>query len=162
MRETDFGNSLNWDLVRRQDYAAKPSIANPDELLPIPPISFVLSAPYLLIGINSVTAKPHWFLGCRASLRLLISPSSLSEFAGGVEVLRKNCGLKNLTLIEASEVKPKPYLLMLFVPWWHEKIEIEVWEYSGVDTDKVLDQLGRIESKLGDTSFEVEIAENND
>ncbi len=148
----EFGDSLNWDLAKRQKYTAQLAPGDDSRYIPLPDISLVLSSYILLIGTKNQKSKPTWWLGCRASVRLLVSPSSLSEYTAAVEVHRQNCQLGALSLVRIPYYKPVPYLLVLSVPRWHQELEIEVWQYSGPlpsDTPEASSgQLDRMERQI--------------
>lgn len=128
---TQLGNNLNWDLVLRNTYERRLYNAETGVYAPIPDIVVTVDSPVLLVGTKSEVAASHWFLGCRAATRLLISPSSTSEFLAGVEVARHSCGLNRLTLLQFPFLEPMPYLLTLTPAHWLANIFIEVWRYNG-------------------------------
>jgi|ERR671933_1828864 hypothetical protein len=142
----DFGENLNWDLLRRGTYQGIQTDSNGYK--PIPEIALLLPSPIALVGCKSDMALPWWWLGCRASVLLRISPSSTSEYMGLVEIYRQNCRLNNLTLLRFPEYQPKPYVLSLSVPKWLSNLSIEVWYYSGIISDSYQQSLDRIESRL--------------
>ena len=132
MAEWDIGNSLNWDLSLRVTKEVQST--GDSSYLPIPPVSVPMENPTIMVGISSSAAKPTWFLGCRASMRLLTLPSTTSEFTAIVEVASKPCGLGRLTLIRFPDLNLYPYLLLLTFPIWIQQAYVEVWKYSGPST----------------------------
>ena len=144
----DLTENLNWDLLRRATYQGIKSQIHTSGYTPIPEIALLLPSSIALVGCKSEGALPWWWLGCRASVSLQISPSSTSEYFGIVEIYRKNCRLNNLTLLRFPEYQPKPYVLALSVPKWLSNLSIEVWYYSGSNSDSYQQSLDRIESKL--------------
>lgn len=162
----ELGDKLHWDLVRRQKYVAQTVTVGDDiRYLPIPDISFALSSYVLMLGTKSSKAKVHWKLGCWVNMKLLISPSSQSDYVAAVQVYRQFCSLGGLTLLQLPHYQPLPYLLVLSVPRWHQEIEIELWQYSGPDSNTDTESLKRIELKLdqgqgqGDRTLNIEIAD---
>ncbi|HEY9672238.1 MAG TPA: hypothetical protein V6D11_12390 [Waterburya sp.] len=144
----DFGDNLNWDLLRRATYQGIKSDIHRSGYAPIPEIALLLPSSIALVGCKSDGALPWWWLGCRASVSLRISPSSTSEYTALVEIYRKNCRLDNLTLLRFPEYQPQPYVLALSVPKWISNLSIEVWYYSGIISDQYQQSLDRIESRL--------------
>jgi hypothetical protein len=136
---TQLGDNLNWDLVLRNTYERRLYSAETGVYAPIPDIAVTVDSPVIMVGTKSEAAHPHWFLGCWAATRLLVSPSSTSEFMAGVEVGRKACGLNRLTLLQFPFLQPMPYLLTLTPAYWLGSIFIEVWRYNGAITDDSLE-----------------------
>ncbi len=139
-------NSLNWDLVTRQSLNGR-RIEGEKTFL-IDPVSAVLNSRLLLVGCRSVSARPSWRLGCWTNFRLLVSPSSTTEFISAVEFYTKSCQLNRLTLIEVPQIYPWPYLLYLEFPRWLGSIDVEIWKYSGLVEDSVEVRLDIIEGKI--------------
>lgn len=147
----EFGNSLNWDLVLRRTYYAKPITEDFKSFIPIPTITATVDSHILLIGARNSQAKPNWFLAGYAGSRLLFSPSSTSEFIAVQSYPRVRLGLDRLTLIKFANFDLLPYLLEINVARWHKEMFLEVWKYSG-NVDDVEASVARIEDKL-DTSY---------
>jgi hypothetical protein len=134
MSNFEFGNPLNWNLISRLDLQASKVPNNPDFYYPISSKSVVVTSRILMVGCRSDGAKSTWWLGCRVSKRLLISPSSTSQFPSAVHTdEQKRCPLNTLTLIKFNPEGPSPYLLMIDVPEWLAHLYVEVWGYDGPD-----------------------------
>jgi hypothetical protein len=129
----EFQNPLNWNLVTRLDLEAVKVRHDPELYAKIPDRSILISNRILMIGCRSRSAKPRWRLGCYASKRLLISPSSTTDFPSAVYTERHFCLLGALTLIKFSPDGPFPCLLVLDVPYWLSHFYVEVWSYDGTD-----------------------------
>lgn len=129
----EFENKLNWNLVNRLDLTALKVTADPERFATIPTQTTTVDKRILMIGCRSRTAKSNWWLGCRASKRLLVSPSSTSEFIAAVYTEQVSCPLNVLTLVKFEDVGPYPYLLGLDIPRWLTHIYIEIWAYDGPD-----------------------------
>lgn len=148
----EFGNNLNWDLVLRRTYYAKPITEDFKSFIPIPTITATVDSHILLIGAKNPQAKPSWFLAGYAGSRLLFSPSSTSEFTAAVQSYpRVKLGLDRLTLVKFTNFDLLPYLLEINVARWHKEMFLEVWKYSG-KVDDVDATVARIEEKLDTTS----------
>src|SRR5919199_770863 len=130
----DFGNRLNWDLALRQTYQGRRPpdgvlVQRGDRLMkggyfPIPDITLIVDSTILMIGVDSPTAKAHWRLGAIASMRLLVSPSSTSNFLALVDSAQHKCRLFSLSLVRFPELDSLPYVLVLQIPSWLEKVSI--------------------------------------
>lgn len=129
----DFGENLNWNNVVYLDLEAVKVSDKPEIYGTIPARSVLVDKRILMVGCRSRSARSHWWLGCRASKRLLISPSSQSKFLSLVQTEQFNCPLNTLTLIKFEADGPFPYLLVLDIPRWLTHIYIEVWAYDGPD-----------------------------
>lgn len=148
----EFGNNLNWDLVLRRTYYAKPITEDFKSFVPISTITATVDSHILLIGAKNPQAKPNWFLAGYAGSRLLFSPSSTSEFTAAVQSYpRVRLGLDRLTLVKFTNFDLLPYLLEINVARWHKEMLLEVWKYSG-KVDDVESAVARIEEKLDTTS----------
>lgn len=149
----DFGNSLNWDILSRQERRASYPSYTATEHNPIPFFSIPCHHRIVMVGCRSTGAKSHWKLGCWARQRLLISPSSTSTFVSLSQCKERYfCQLDLLTKIEFPEYNSYPYLLILEIPKWLDHISIEAWVYSGPETSSEIESinaaLARIESRL--------------
>ena len=126
----DFGNRLNWNLVTRLDLEA---IKVGEIVGRIPARTVSLDRRIVMVGCQSRMAKVKWWLGCRASQRLLISPSSTSNFPALSHTKQFDCPLNTLTKIEFDPGGPYPYLLLLDIPHYFKHMYLEVWKYDGPD-----------------------------
>lgn len=134
MGSLEFANSLNWNLISRLDLQASKVPGQPDFYHPIPAKSLIVTPRILMVGCRSDTAKSTWWLGCRVSARLLISPSSTSQFPSAVYTGEQiQCPLNTLTLIKFNSEGPPPYLLVINVPSWLSHLYVEVWGYDNSD-----------------------------
>lgn len=148
----DFSNSLNWDLVQRNNYFAQSITSDGSQFSPIPSITVLVDSYILLIGCSNPQAKPSWYLAGYASNRLLFSPSSTSEFTAAVQSYpRVKLGLNRLTLVRFTNFNLLPCLLEINIMKWHKQMFLEVWKYSG-STDEIEATLARIEDKI-DTAY---------
>lgn len=155
-------NQSNWRLVLQERrtviYKNGTSPANDEyKYTPIPLIYATLNSNVLLIGVQSNSAKKHWYLGARLSQYLYVSPSTSPNFIRGVETSdQKRIRLNNLTLVNFKDYGIYPYVLAIEIPYWLEDVYIEVWEYNQVISDSVqlvnaegiFQRLGQIESKI--------------
>lgn len=158
----DLATVGNWELLLTETRIAtrESTTVRPDSLyeyIPIQPIYVAPISHTLLIGTQSNTAQPHWFLGARASQFLYVSPSMSSAFVSGVQASDiQKVGLNRLTLVEFKNYDVAPYVLQLDIPYWLEDIYVEVWEYQGniggeqseFDASDIIERLQRIENKV--------------
>lgn len=132
----EFENNLNWNLVTRFDAEAVKVSSEPDVYGRIPARTILIERHrILMIGCRSRTAKSSWWLGCRCSRRLLISPSSTSDFPAAVYTQQFSCPLNALTLLKFDADGPYPYLLVIDIPRWLTHLYVEVWSYDGSDSE---------------------------
>ena len=61
--------------------------------------------------------------------------------------------LNELTLI-TTKVKDSSYLLQLWFPWWHEQIDLEVYQKDS-EPDDIMDCLSDIKKRVDDISTTV-------
>lgn len=127
--------------------------------VPIPPIYITPNSNTLLIGVQSNSAKKHWYLGARISQYLYVSPSTSPNFIQGVETSdQKRVRLNNLTLVNFKDYGIYPYILAIEIPYWLEDAYVEAWEYNQVVNDptqqlniqEIKQRLDRIEHKIDD------------
>lgn len=159
----DLATQGNWNLILAETRIAErqPTNIRRDsiyEYYPIQPIYSTPNSHTLLIGTQSNSAQPYWFLGARASQFLYVSPSMTSAFISGVQASEtKKIGLNRLTLVEFKNYDVSPYTLQLDIPYWLEDIYVEVWEYLGTEENDnyqaqladIQDSLNRIEANSG-------------
>jgi hypothetical protein len=129
----EFNDPLNWNLVTRIDLEAVKVSSDPDVYGRIPARTVLVEKRILMIGCRSRVARSSWWLGCRASKRLLISPSSTSDFPAAVYTEQVACPLNTLTLVKFDAEGPYPCLLVLDIPRWLTHLYVEVWAYDGPD-----------------------------
>ena len=141
---------LNWDLVGRANYITAASATNPDTHVPIPTQQMICDRPIILVGCNSVSALPHWRLGCWISQRLIFTVSNTSEYLPLIKTRSSfPCELNTLSLISFPDYQISPYLLLIDIPRWLKDLSVEVWKYSGEPFDPIAIDLEAIKANLG-------------
>ncbi|MFB2974880.1 hypothetical protein [Microseira sp. BLCC-F43] len=120
-------DEMNCDLLLRESITAQPM--SPAGYRPIYPVSGPFSSNFLIIECKSSDVLPHWWLGCQASINLLLTPSSYTSTPALTEFLGINCGRGRKTLIEIPPVGQQAYMVILEVPWWFSQISLAVWYY---------------------------------
>ena len=132
-RLPDIDNSLEWNLVDRSTYEA---VENGDgSYTPIPPKTWILEDTYtLMIGVKSTMASPAWYTGGWAAQRLLMIPSSTTEFTANVQTcnFRLKLGVLNLCNFPKHQ---STWMLYLKIPKWIKQATVEIWRYDGTDQD---------------------------
>jgi hypothetical protein len=125
------------------------SSADEVEYKPIPPIYTSVNSNLLLIGLQSNSARPYWFLGASVSQYLYVSPSENPYFPSGVQVSeQKKLGLNRMTLVNFLDHNITPYLLVTEIPYWLQDIYLEIWEHSDGSNDSVEDALKALGARL--------------
>lgn len=129
----DIANNLEWDLVDRSVHEA---VENGDgTYTPIPPQTWIITGSHtLMIGVKSSMASPSWYTGGWAAQRLLMVPSSTTEFTANVQTsnIRLKLGVLNLCTFPKHQAT---WMLYLKIPKWIKQATIEIWRYDGVDQD---------------------------
>lgn len=132
-RLPDIANSLEWNLVLRNEYQATEN--GDGSYTPISPISTVISDSHtLMIGVKSTMASPSWYTGGWAAQRLLLIPSSLTEFAANVQTnnIRLRLGVLNLCTFPSYQ---ESWMLYLKIPRWIKQATVEIWRYDGAEVE---------------------------
>ena len=107
----------NWELILTQQLNViyNEGTLPTDDKYKYTPIYNIYATPQshtLLIGIESNSARAHWYLGARVSQYLHVSPSMTSGLTSGVQAAdTKKCGLNRLTLVEFKNYNVVPYVL---------------------------------------------------
>lgn len=141
-------NSLNWNVAYKQKLQAQGTGVE-GEFYPIRRQNFLCPSNLLLIGCSSTKAKDKWYLGCRVSVNLSLGEiDSGSDFTGVTEIYRANAPLRRLKLMHWRAYTPKPYLVILDIPWWLEQVSIEAYWYDGTESDNHLQLLETMDDKL--------------
>lgn len=104
----------------------------------IPPITQVITDSHtVMIGVKSDTARTHWYTGGWVAQRLLLIPSSTTEFTANVQTEnhRIRLGVLNLCTFPKHQ---STWLLYLKIPRWIREALVEIWRYDGIDQDLFL------------------------
>jgi len=143
----DIGNKLNWDPVVRNGWEALPDGNN--GTIPIPDKSFLTSAHLFMIACSNPDALSHWKAGCFASQLMLASPTTYqAQFLDLVEGEHRTfIPLNRWKLVRFPDYGLNPYLINISIPRWHKKIYLEIWSYSGVNSDSIEAALEQIQAK---------------
>ena len=129
----DLTDSLSWDLVRRVEVEAPIDPDRPDRRLQIAPINaMIIESATVMIGIRSNQVPSTWDTGGWASQRLLIIPSSTTEFVANVQTESKWLKLGVLNLCQFSTLQPT-WMLNIRIPKWLPHVLCEIWQYGGRD-----------------------------
>ena len=152
-------NSLNWNLIQRQNYERQIIEGNPDytdmhwtgsyTYRAIEPIQIITPYKVLAIGIDSTLAPRHWRYAGSAFMFLPSAVSSTQEIGGGrVRLAEVPLRLFELNFIQFPELTLDQYELEIRIPYWIEQISLEAWWYSGASPLPSSEALDRIEAKL--------------
>ena len=88
----------------------------------------LLTSPILCLGASSLSARPHWKLGFYA--RQYLGSTGL----GAIETNSYRAFLDRLVLARFQLFSPQ-YQLRIEIPFWHQRMSIGIWEYSGAIGD---------------------------
>ena len=156
----DVTPSNKWQRVDANRYLAEIISNTPEkiEYKPIPPIYYTVNSNLLLIGVQSDSAKPYWYLGANVSQYLYIAPDVGNvNFPGGVQASdQKKLGLNRLTLVNFQDFNVIPYILVFEVPYWLRDLYIEVWEHAEGTNNAVEDELKEIKTRLERIEFKLD------
>lgn len=136
-----FNDRLNWDIAYRGnvsprlDSSKRPFFA---------PVTAAVTSNVVMIGMRNSRAKSTWTYAGMAYMNAFSSPSSASSFSSAVEIGSQKLRLGTLTLFQAPSLKLPLYYVEIRIPFWHQLMEVEVWQYSGDEINPVI----RIETKL--------------
>lgn len=137
-------NLTEWDLVIRRTYKGK-RIPNTDNWEQIPVQQIKVTKPNILVRFSNPHAPKTWY---RAS--------NVTILSSGIDIVRLHTirvPLNELTLI-TTKVKDSSYLLQLWFPWWHEQIDLEVYQKDS-EPDDIMDCLSDIKKRVDDISTTV-------
>ena len=85
----------------------------------------------ILIGIRTAP-QSTWKYG--GTVRIFLnnsSPSSTSQFAGGIMVAEEALSISTIKLLDFSYYPPSSYSIEIIPPNWFPYISIESWWYTG-------------------------------
>lgn len=151
----------NWTKILEERYVVRyvkgDSSKRNYKYIKIPAIYSIVNSNVLLVGIQSNSAKKHWYLGAKISQYLYVSPSTSPNFVRGVEAQeQKRARLNNLTLVNFKDYGIYPYVLAIEIPYWLEDAYVEVWEYSQVVSNTQQFNFQEIEQKLDRIEYKID------
>jgi hypothetical protein len=141
----NLSDSSKWDSLWFGSFAALGLPDKPGYHYPIDPIlvPVLLESRIIAITTTSATAKPKWTYAGKARQKIQTG-ITVGGVADAASVSVKKLSLDKLNLLVFAALTPT-YALEIEPIWWLSEIELSVWEYTGVDSDTVTDQLNRIE-----------------
>lgn len=144
----DLGNPNNWQLRWTGTFAAQPDPQNPDYTYPIEPIivPLLLETRIIVIDLNCPNDTRRRSAGwvnrkIRTGVEVGGTPNAISF--GGKRLLRNQ---KNLIIF--LPINDDEYGLEIVLGWWMREAAISLYEYTGIDSDTVTEQLDRIEQSI--------------
>lgn len=146
---SDILNPNNWLLVHQNTYTAQPVPNEPDRFFPLTTLNIVATSNALLIGGQSNKAKPTWYLAASVvpKFRLALPNSAFSPNIQ-IEPVEYRIPLNRLVLLRFKNYGADIYFLEIRVPFWHQEINIEVWQYTKlpipIDVDEKLENLNQL------------------
>jgi hypothetical protein len=141
----DLGNPNNWQLRWIGSFAAQPDPQNPDYTYPIEPIvvPLLLESRIIVVDLacpNDTKRRSAGWVNRKIRTGLSTGGTPDSVNFGAKRLLRNN---KNLIIF--SPIDAQEYGLEIVLGWWMRQAAIQLFEYVGIDTDTVSEQLDRIE-----------------
>jgi len=142
----DLQNTLNWDAIFRGGMT-RPTAPNGSpmkdargRIIPIKDAIFTVKAQRFLVGTINPESPANWRLGCRAMPRLPVVPTSFQpQFPNLIDAEEKPfyVPLNRFKMLTIPDYGVGDYALALTFPFWHENLYVEIWQYSGLESDTV-------------------------
>ena len=150
----EFTRQGNWTAVYNESRAAVQT--SPNVFTPIPAfeIGFLFNEHILAIRAFSNNAKPTWKYAGSIYQRLQLGAGGALSDLPEVDLSNKGVYLRRTMLLEFPRYTAE-FGLVFVPPPWMLSLQITLWQYSGVDSDNVIDELTaaredlrRIETKV--------------
>jgi hypothetical protein len=132
----NFADDSDWSLVYDQRFQAVYLSRNPDQYIPISPLSlngFALNFRYLKVVSENQNAKSTWDFG--GMLTFLVNEPNAS-----VEVLNSPLKCNRPVILSAPPILDS-YQIRVKVPYWFDEVSLQIWGWTG---DISLPPLGTI------------------
>lgn len=142
----ELGNPNNWESAWTDSKSAAQGARG--AYIPIGEmvIPLIFSDHITAVLVESSTAKPSWnfagFLNQKVRLGLTVGGGLDSYYS-----LKRKAWLRRITLIRYERLT-NDYGLSFEPPKWITQVSIQIWVYTGIETDTITQQLNRIESML--------------
>ena len=143
------GNINNWDLVADESVEAISTGPNELDFQPIPAFELPLLLDNLIVAVQlrSLTARPTWKYG-----GLIVQRLSL-PLPGGLGTATPSEGKRYPLRLNRTLILPFPRLTTSFElvyepPYWFRDVRLKIWEYTGPDSNEVMQALAVQDSKL--------------
>lgn len=143
----EFQFDANWDLVYSEGKSVQ--YINAFNWVPIEAweVSLLFSNYILAMRTVSLTAKATWRYAGRLYQRLQIGSGGAGSTLPIVDFSVRSLRLNATTLVDLSRYTPE-YRLVFSPPYWLQDITLEIYEYTGVDSDNVTELLLQQQSDL--------------
>jgi hypothetical protein len=146
-------NSARWQSLWNYSAVAAPVPDLPGYTIEIPPITapFLLENHIIALSAKSSTAKPSWKVAGRIAKKI----STGITLGGTPDVSISDSRKLWLNQINLFRFTPytSTYALEIIPAYYLTQIDLELWVYTGVDTDTVSEQLNRIEFAVDEINF---------
>ncbi|MEA5516203.1 hypothetical protein [Nodularia sp. UHCC 0506] len=139
-------DSLNWNLGIRMSARGRKL---PDGKFLFSRIRFsVPPTDNIIVAVGSRDAKQTWKYGGICNIILPSSPSSTSQFAGGIILKDGSLPLGRLKFFSLSEYPKTQYSIELVPPNWFPSYTYECWWYDGANPTEAMRALAEIQAKI--------------
>ncbi len=130
----------NWTAVYNESRAAVQTA--PNIFIPIPAfeIGFLFNKHILAIKAFSNNAKPTWKYAGSIYQRLQLGAGGALSDLPEVDLSSRGVYLRRTMLLDFPRYTPE-YGLIFVPPSWMLNLQITLWQYSGVHSDNVIDEL---------------------
>jgi hypothetical protein len=140
-------NTDNWQSLWSTSVAAS-KLAD-GSFIPLAPIvvPYLLETDILAIQVSATTAKPSWRVAGDVAKKIA---TGITTPGGSPDVTisdRRLLWFNQLNLYRFTRLTDT-YALEITPKWWIKDIQLDIFIYTGIDTDTTTEQLNRIEFTL--------------
>ena len=135
--EYEFTNRDNWQQFWNQSVTAESVNPLVERFYPIgtmsPPTTF--SSPIIKVHSTNIEAKPNWRFAGRYFVKIFAG----SIVSGGIPETVIKVGKIYLDQAEIIQIPPwsSTFSIDFNIPYWHRKMELNMWEYIGPNNNTV-------------------------
>lgn len=143
----EFTKDGNWQQVYEERRVIQ--VIDERSYTPIPAfeVGFLFTSHILAVRALSTKAKAHWRFAGNLFQRLQLGAGGTASNLPTVDLTTRAITLNRFMLIDFPRYTPE-YEVNFAPPFWIEDIRLTFWEYIGVDSDNISQDLSRIESKI--------------
>jgi hypothetical protein len=137
-------NTANWQSLWSTSLAAV-QLAN-GSFVPMNPIvvPYLLETDIIAISVSATTAKPSWRVAGNVAKKIATGITTPGGAPDTTISDRRLLWFNQLNLYRFARLTDT-YALEITPKWWIKDIQLDIFIYTGVDTDTVTEQLNRIE-----------------
>lgn len=144
----DLTNGDNWEPVWAYSATSEPVPGRPGYTFPIDPIEcpIVFDRHIIAIAINSPSAKPGRRYAGKAVRQIVTGLTVGANFDATISD-RRSLFLRQINVCQFQRLTPTYGLI--FEPYWRlDDLEIQIFKYTGIESDETSETLLRIEDGI--------------